>query len=37
LDVFKDWLEDKVRIADELNGEPIDYSGPMYSSVIPSN
>ncbi|UXD90041.1 hypothetical protein K2Y34_13225 [Cronobacter sakazakii] len=35
LEVFTNWLEDKNRIADELNGKPIDYSGPMYSSVIP--
>jgi len=35
LEIFTGWLEDKARIADELNGKPIDYSGPMYSSVIP--
>ncbi|KGA21938.1 hypothetical protein LES60_02570 [Pectobacterium brasiliense] len=35
LKVFTSWLDEKNRIADELNGEPIDYTGPMYCSVIP--
>ncbi|MCI4004459.1 hypothetical protein [Dickeya dianthicola] len=35
LDVFTNWLDEKNRIADELNGEPINYTGPMYCSVIP--
>lgn len=35
LDVFKHWFEEKNRMAEQLAGRPIDYSGPMYSSVIP--
>lgn len=35
LHVFTNWLDEKNRMADELNGEPIDYTGPMYCSVIP--
>ncbi|MDW4561233.1 hypothetical protein [Aeromonas rivipollensis] len=34
LDVFQSWMDEKNRMADELNGGPIDYKGPMYSSVI---
>ncbi|WIN08523.1 MULTISPECIES: hypothetical protein [Pseudomonas] len=35
IDVFKNWFEEKNRMAEQLAGRPIDYSGPMYSSVIP--
>jgi hypothetical protein len=35
IDVFKNWFEEKNRMADMLAGRPIDYSGPMYSSVNP--
>ncbi|WP_145129341.1 hypothetical protein [Pseudomonas sp. URMO17WK12:I11] len=35
IDVLKDWFEEKNRMAEQLAGRPIDYSGPMYSSVIP--
>lgn len=36
LDVFQNWMAEKNRMAEEINGEPIDYTGPMYSSVVPS-
>lgn len=32
---FEDWMSTKSQIAESLNGAPIDYSGPMYSSVRP--
>ncbi|HBP5358172.1 MULTISPECIES: hypothetical protein [Pseudomonas aeruginosa group] len=35
LDVFQDWMDAKNRMVEEINGEPINYTGPMYSSVIP--
>lgn len=35
LEVFRKWVDEKNRMADELNGEPIQYTGPMYCSVIP--
>lgn len=33
--VFQNWMDEKNRMAEEINGEPIDYTGPMYSSVVP--
>ncbi|MNV47054.1 hypothetical protein D3C71_1389090 [compost metagenome] len=33
--VFQDWMDAKNRMVEELNGGPIDYTGPMYCSVIP--
>ncbi|GFM10209.1 TPA: hypothetical protein ACJJXW_000480 [Enterobacter cloacae] len=33
LEVFADWFADKIQIADELNGKPIDYPMNMYSSI----
>jgi len=33
LEVFQWWMDEKNRIAEELNGEPINYTGPMYCSV----
>ncbi|CAK6462809.1 hypothetical protein KLEG_03092 [Klebsiella pneumoniae] len=35
LAVFQDWIDEKNKMADEINGEPIDYTGPMYCSVVP--
>ncbi|UIZ74495.1 hypothetical protein HRV96_14990 [Raoultella ornithinolytica] len=35
LTVFQDWMDEKNRMAEEINGKPIDYTGPMYSSVVP--
>lgn len=35
VEVFKDWFKEKDRMAEKLLGRPIQYSGPMYSSVIP--
>lgn len=35
LHVFQNWMNEKTCIAEELNGKPIEYSGPMYCSVIP--
>lgn len=35
LEVFTEWINEKNRMADELNGEPIKCTGPMYCSVIP--
>lgn len=35
LEVFTGWVDEKNCMADELNGEPINYAGPMYCSVIP--
>lgn len=34
LEVFANWINEKNRIADEINGEPINYTGPMYCPVI---
>ncbi|CAI8702461.1 hypothetical protein [Kosakonia quasisacchari] len=36
LEVFTNWLDEKNRIADEFNGEPINYPSQMYCSVTPS-
>lgn len=33
LEVFQAWLEEKNNMIDSFNGEPINYEGPMYSSV----
>lgn len=35
IDVFQEWMDSKRCIAEELNGEPINYTVPMYSSVLP--
>jgi len=35
VEIFQDWVDAKNRMAEEINGEPIHYTGPMYSSVIP--
>lgn len=35
VDVFQDWMDAKKRAVDEINGEPLNYTGPMYSSVTP--
>ena len=35
LDVFNKWVDEKNKMADEINGEPINYTGPMYCSVKP--
>ncbi|WP_421253325.1 hypothetical protein [Aeromonas jandaei] len=34
LDVFQNWIDEKNKVIEEITGEPIDYEGPMYSSVI---
>ncbi len=34
INVFHDWMDEKNRMAEELNGEPIEYSELMYSSII---
>ncbi|EHN8936943.1 TPA: hypothetical protein ACVS3C_001238 [Enterobacter hormaechei] len=35
LEVFTSWVDEKNRIVDKINGEPMDYTGSMYCSVIP--
>ncbi|PCC99183.1 hypothetical protein [Halopseudomonas pelagia] len=35
VEVFQAWMDAKNRMAEEINGEPINYTGPMYSSVLP--
>lgn len=35
VEVFQDWMDAKNRMAEDMNGEPIKYTGPMYSSVLP--
>lgn len=35
IDVFQEWMDSKSRMAEELNGEPINYTVQMYSSVLP--
>ena len=35
LEVFTSWVDEKNRMVDKINGEPMDYTGPMYCSVIP--
>ncbi|MFV3090554.1 hypothetical protein ACNJYG_08675 [Pseudomonas sp. GW6] len=37
IDVFQDWMNAKNRMVEEINGEPMNYTGPMYSSVLPPN
>lgn len=34
LHVFQKWMDEKNKMIEEINGEPIDYEGPMYCSVI---
>lgn len=34
--VMQDWMDAKRQVIEELSGGPIDYSGPMYRSVVPS-
>ena len=33
--VMQSWMDAKKQVLEELSGEPLDYSGPMYRSVIP--
>lgn len=33
--VFRNWMNSKNQMVEEINGAPINYSGPMYSSVSP--
>ncbi|HGM8500224.1 TPA: hypothetical protein ACKQEC_004858 [Pseudomonas aeruginosa] len=35
LEVMQGWMDAKRQVLEELSGEPLDYSGPMYRSVIP--
>lgn len=35
LHIFQNWLDEKNRVIEDINGGPIDYTGPMYSSLIP--
>ena len=35
VDEFQNWMNSKNRMVEEMNGEPISYSGLMYSSVLP--
>jgi hypothetical protein len=35
VDLLQDWVDAKNRMAEEINDEPINYAGPMYSSVLP--
>ncbi|QTO56190.1 hypothetical protein J8I88_19560 (plasmid) [Duffyella gerundensis] len=35
LEVFESWIDEKNQMAEKMNSEPLDYSGPMYCSVIP--
>lgn len=37
LHVFQNWMDEKNKMVEEINGEPIDYEGPMYSSIISPN
>jgi len=33
--VFQGWMDAKIQVLEELSGELFDYSGPMYSSILP--
>ena len=33
--VMQDWMDAKRQVVEELSGESLDYSGPMYRSVLP--
>lgn len=33
--ILQSWMDAKVQLLEELSGEMFDYSGPMYSSVLP--
>lgn len=35
LGVIQGWMDAKRQVLEELSGGPLDYSGPMYRSVIP--
>ncbi|MES3707361.1 hypothetical protein QC590_03845 [Pseudomonas putida] len=35
VEVFESWMDVKNQTAEELTGSPVEYAGPMYSSVIP--
>lgn len=34
LEVFTEWMDAKNRMVVEINGEPMNYTGPMYCSVL---
>lgn len=35
LTTFQDWMDEKNRVVENILGYPLDYTGPMYSSIRP--